>query len=168
MLKKSLTRLKSFVILYRRKNMKVAIVYVSVHHKNTEKVVKAMAEEINADLFNLNQSGNVDLSTYDVVGLASGAFFHNMHKKIIDFVKSDKLNSKQKVFLVCTCGSPFIDHTKEVAKILKEKNISYLSTFECAGFDTFGPFKIFGGIAKNRPNNKDLEKAKKFIKGVVK
>lgn len=147
--------------------MKIAIVYVSVHHKNTEKIVKAMAEEVNADLFNLNQSQSLDLSGYDIVGLASGVFFHNMHKKIIDFVMSDRLNSKQKVFLACTCGSPFIDHTKEVVKILKDKNISYLSTFECAGFDTFGPFKIIGGIAKNRPNNKDLEKAKKFIQRII-
>ena len=143
--------------------MKIAIVYVSVHHKNTEKVVKAMAEEIDADVFDLNKNGNLDLSKYDIVGLASGVFFHNMHKKIIDFVMSNKLNDKQKVFIVCTCGSPFIDHTKEVVKMLKDKNIIYLSKFVCAGYDTFGPFKIIGGIAKNRPNEKDLEKAKIFI-----
>lgn len=35
-------------------------------------------------------------------------------------------------------------------------------TFTCRGFDTFGPFRLIGGIAKGHPNEKELEKARAF------
>lgn len=36
-------------------------------------------------------------------------------------------------------------------------------TFCCKGYDTFGPFKLIGGIAKGHPSAKDLDNAKTFI-----
>ena len=44
-----------------------------------------------------------------------------------------------------------------------------LGEFGCKGYDTFGPFKLVGGIAKGRPNEADLEQARSFyheIQGV--
>ena len=32
-----------------------------------------------------------------------------------------------------------------------------LGEFHCKGYDTFGPFRLVGGIAKGRPNIRDLE-----------
>ena len=38
-----------------------------------------------------------------------------------------------------------------------------MGSYGCPGFDTFGPFKLIGGIAKGRPNNEDIEEAVNFF-----
>lgn len=145
--------------------MKTAIIYISVHHKNTEKVAKAMADAAHADLFDLTKTKEIDLSNYDMVGIASGIYAGNMHKTMLKFIDSAKL--PKKAFLVCTCGVPIIDYTKNVKKALAAKGIKVIDSFECKAFNTFGPFALIGGTGKGRPNEKDLEKAKEFIKRIV-
>ena len=53
-------------------------------------------------------------------------------------------------------------------KIAEEKNCRCLGVFYCKGFDTFGPFKLVGGINKNRPNTEDMEQAVQFYRGLNK
>ena len=55
--------------------MRTAIVYVSVHHGNTKKVVQAMAAELSADLIDLTVEKEADLSGYELIGFASGVFY---------------------------------------------------------------------------------------------
>ena len=52
--------------------MRKAIVYASVHHGNTEKLVKRIAEECQVDLIDAIKQMNVDLNDYDIIGFASG------------------------------------------------------------------------------------------------
>lgn len=144
--------------------MKTAILYVSVHHKNTEKVVKSMAEVLSADLIDLAEQTAVDISEYDMVGFASGCFYHSMHEKIKKYIGETAFPQKQKVFLVCTCGINYRDYTKGIKKLLNEKGVSVIGSFQCRGYDTFGPFEKIGGIAKEHPDEKDLDKAQKFAK----
>ena len=40
--------------------------------------------------------------------------------------------------------------------------------FSCKGFDTFGPFKLIGGISKGHPDKNDLDNAKAFFKELEK
>ncbi|MGB3985262.1 MAG: flavodoxin, partial [Limnochordia bacterium] len=42
-----------------------------------------------------------------------------------------------------------------------------LGTYGCRGFDTFGPFKLVGGIAKGHPNENDIAGAVKFFAGLL-
>ena len=35
----------------------------------------------------------------------------------------------------------------------------WLEKFGCKGYDTFGPFKLVGGIAKDHPNEEDMKNA---------
>ena len=35
--------------------MKVLILYKSIHHKNTEEIAKAIAEELNADIYDIDK-----------------------------------------------------------------------------------------------------------------
>ena len=44
--------------------MRKAIVYASVHHGNTEKLVKGIAEECQVDLIDAVKQPDVDLSSY--------------------------------------------------------------------------------------------------------
>jgi flavodoxin len=41
-----------------------------------------------------------------------------------------------------------------------------IGRFFCKGYDTFGPFKLIGGLAKGHPDDKDLENAVAFFKGL--
>jgi flavodoxin len=61
---------------------------------------------------------------------------------------------------------------KEMHASLKEKlmnrGYSIVDEFSCKGWDTWGPMKLFGGINKGRPNEKDLAEAKGICTGIEK
>ena len=151
--------------------MKAAIIYISVHHGNTKKVVNEMAEILDADLFDLTKQ-EANIAEYDVIGLASGCFYRNMHKRIIKFAAETDFFQRQRVFLICTCGIAYRDYTKSTKekfclsniRILNKKGVEVIGSFQCRGFDTFGPFEKIGGVAKGHPNEKDLSKAREWIK----
>jgi flavodoxin len=52
----------------RPKKMK-AIIYASVHHGNTKKVVEAIAKECEVELIDATQVKEKDLSGYEAVGI---------------------------------------------------------------------------------------------------
>ena len=70
------------------------------------------------------------------------------------------------VFFVYTYGGAKGSGAKAVAKIAQEKNCRMLGEFSCKGYDTFGPFKLVGGIAKGHPDERDLENARAFYRGL--
>lgn len=146
--------------------MKTAIVYISVHHGNTKKVVDAMAQECGAQLFDLAAGEEIDLTGYDLVGLASGVFYWKMHPKLLKFAQTAQFTPGQRVFLVSTCGAPFGVYTGALKKALNDRGTRLVGSFTCRGFDTYGPFAKIGGIAKGRPNGDDLARARKFVRSV--
>jgi flavodoxin len=50
---------------------------------------------------------------------------------------------------------------------LENKGMKVLGGFSCKAWDTYGPFKLMGGINKGRPNEEDLKKAREFAKGLL-
>ena len=57
--------------------MRKAIVYASVHHGNTEKIVKSIAEECQVDLIDAVKQSDADLSSYDMIGLHQESIFQS-------------------------------------------------------------------------------------------
>ena len=55
--------------------MKSIIVYASTHHGNTKKLVEAIADKYKVDLVDAVVQKTVDLSEYDLIGIASGIVF---------------------------------------------------------------------------------------------
>ena len=47
--------------------MRKVIVYASVHHGNTEKLVKSIAEECQVDLIDAVKQPDADLNNYDIL-----------------------------------------------------------------------------------------------------
>ena len=146
--------------------MRTAIVYVSVHHGNTKKVVQAMAAELSADLIDLTVEKEADLSGYELIGFASGVFYNGLHAILRQYLENLCLPVGQRVFLVATCGVAHMNYTRGTKRLLEKKGAQCLGSFQCRGFDTFGPFGKIGGIAKGRPNEKDLERARNFAKKI--
>ena len=143
--------------------MRTAIVYASVHHGNTEKLVKRIAEECQGELIDVMKQKNADLNDYDIIGFASGIYYSKFHKSILKFIEKNLADDK-KVFLICTYGGSA--NFKSIEQILNKKHASVVGKFGCKGYDTFGPFKLVGGIAKGHPDEEDMKNAVDFVKGL--
>lgn len=145
--------------------MKTAICYYSRHHGNTLKILEAMAEEGEVDLIDVTTRQAVGLEKYDCIGFASGVYFGKFHEGVLAFARQ-YLPQGKPVFFVYTYGGAKGAVTKALAEIAKEKGCPVLGEFGCKGYDTFGPFKLVGGIAKGHPNTRDLERARKFFQSL--
>ena len=85
--------------------MKTAIIYASVHHENTKKVVDAIAKENEIEVIDATQITEKNLAEYDRIGFASGIYYSKFHKSVLKFADAN-LQEHQEVFLICTYG-PF-------------------------------------------------------------
>jgi len=145
--------------------MKIAIAYYSQHHGNTKKLLDAIKAIGDVKLINVVECKEEDLSDYDVIGFASGIYFGKFSDKVIQFAKSN-LPSNKKVFLIITYGVK-ANYTKEMEQIIAERSCQLIGTYGCRGFDTFGPFKLVGGIAKGHPDENDVNGAVEFFRKII-
>lgn len=145
---------------------KIAIVYASVHHKNTEKLLKGIQSGCVVDLFDLTKKKDFDLSSYDAVGYASGIFALKMHKLIYKFLDENK-SLPNKAIAICTSGMGKGSMISRFSKVLRERGFDVIGEFECKGFDTFGPFKLVGGINRNHPDEKDILNGIVFLREII-
>lgn len=144
--------------------MKTLIVCESHHHGNTMKVALRMADALSADLS--SAADVADVSGYDLIGFGSGIYFNKHHEEILNLVKRLDLSGKR-VFVFSTSGMGFRLLNRGLLKMLKEKGAVPVGSFACRGYDTFGPLKTIGGIARRHPNENDLKKAEAFARGLV-
>lgn len=147
---------------------KVLIIYQSVHHKNTEKVAKRMAEKINADISSVNDINIDSVANYDIVGFGSGIFAGKFHSTMLKFINKLPEVSNGEAFVFSTSSFLKPVYNERIEKILAKKGYKILSGFSCKGFSTFGPFKLVGGKDKGRPDEKDLKNAEEYIVKIVK
>ena len=147
--------------------MKTAIVYYSKHHGNTRQLLdaikKASRDEIT--LLDVTETPTADLGPYDRVGFASGIYYSKFEKRVLNFAKNNDLKGKD-VFFLYTCGAEKEGYTKSIREALAGSGVNILGEYGCLGFDTFGPFKLIGGIAKNHPDEADRQKAVDFYNGL--
>ncbi|MDD1671447.1 MAG: flavodoxin family protein [Methanomicrobiales archaeon] len=146
--------------------MKTLIIYTSIHHQNTEKVAKVMAEELGADLVPVAQASSRPLAMYDLVGFGSGIYFWKHHKTLLQFVETLPAVTGKKAFIFSTSGEGGIEEHAALKERLATRGFSIIGEFSCKGWDTFGPMKLFGGINKGRPNEEDLAGARAFARGL--
>ncbi len=139
---------------------RIAVIYCSVHHKNTEKLISYVDT---TDNFDLCKSEDIKLGDYDLIGFASGIYMGKLHGKLIRFIKTNQSKLKN-IFLVYTSGSK--KYGKKIKKELTDLGLSVIDTFSCKGFDTYGPWKLIGGLAKKHPNENDFANYSLFIKNL--
>ena len=150
------------------------IVLFSYFHHNTEKIAKAVAEVLDAQILNPRDVNPQELTQYKLVGFGSGIYDYKQHKSLFDLADRLPQAADQKVFLFSTCGVPAIftnekmvrDNHAPLREQLETKGYEIVGEFACAGYNTNGFLKYFGGINKGRPNDKDLEKAREFALGL--
>jgi len=148
--------------------MKTLIIYISVHHGNTEKIAKEIARELDAKLLRPWEVNVSDLSEYDLIGFGSGIYFQKHHKALLNLLDKLPKAENKKAFIFSTSAVRKMrllnDFDKPLKEKLLEKGFDIIAEFSCRGFNRYGPWKLIGGISKGRPNEKDLEKARNFAK----
>lgn len=141
--------------------MKTAIIYYSKHHGNTKKLLDAIASKHEVTLFDITENPTVNPEEYDRIGFASGIYYSKFHKLILKFAE-ENLPKDKPVFFLYTYGAEKKGYTDAITEAVQKRNAKILGSFGCFGFNTFGPFKLIGGIAKGHPDNDDLARAVSF------
>ena len=141
--------------------MKTAIIYYSKHHGNTKKLIDAIAAQHDVTAIDATEVKTADLSGYDMVGFASGIYYSKFHKSVLEFAEQNLPDGKP-VFFLYTYGAEKKGYTKAITEAVSKHNAQIVGEYGCFGFNTFGPFKLIGGIAKGHPDQADLDGAVKF------
>ena len=146
--------------------MKTAICYYSEHHDNTKLLLDAIQEkDPEVVLIDCTKKQEVDMLGYDRIGFASGIYYGSFAKQLLSFAQINLLDKKE-VFFLFTCGSMSSSYTNRISEIAKAKEARILGEYGCFGFDTFGPFKIVGGIKKGHPTDEEIEQAVDFYRNL--
>ena len=145
--------------------MKTAIAFFSTHHGNTRKLVEAIASKADVTLIDVTKDKDADLTGFDRIGFASGIYYSSFSKQILKFA-SAYLPEGKDVFFINTCGTPRGNYFDAIRKIATEKKCKELGAYQCLGFDTFGPFKLVGGLAKGHPTQEEIAGSVTFYEGL--
>lgn len=146
--------------------MKKAIVYYSKHHNNTKKVLDAISQKFDVTLIDAANTSDKDLSDYDLIGFASGIYYSKFHKSVLNYARNN-LPLNKKVFFIYTYGAKKDGYTKAIKEIVLRNKAEIIGEYGCYGFNTFGPFKLIGGIAKGHPDNEEISEAIKFYENIL-
>ena len=146
--------------------MSTCIIYYSKHHGNTKKLLDAIkAADPEVVLIDSTEKHEVDLNGYDRIGFASGIYYSKFAEQVLTFAKVN-LPPQKDVFYLATAGNPIKQNFNSIAEIAKDKQCNELGRFQCKGFDTFGPFKLVGGIQKGHPTEDEIAEAVEFYKNL--
>lgn len=146
--------------------MKNIIIYCSIHHNNTFKLLQSGCDNLDVELVNIKNAKDIELSKYNVVGFASGIYNGKFHQSLFDFI-DNSVSLPKKAFLVHTSGSGNKKYALSFINLLKEKDIDIIDSFCCKGLDTFGVFKYIGGISRKHPDSKDIDNFRNFISTII-
>ena len=141
---------------------KIAIVYASQHHGNTRRLVERIAEQRNIQLFDAEDCRKADLSEFELIGFASGIDFGRFYDPVIRFLK-ENLPEGKKVFFLYTCARVNSRFTDTIAEAAAGKNAVCLGAYGCRGYNTYGPWKLIGGMNKHHPDAAEILAAVRFV-----
>ncbi len=146
--------------------MKTLIICGSTHHGNTKKLCDAIAaREKDVTLWEVDRE-EIPWEEYGLIGFASGIAFSKFYAGVIRAAES--IPAGKEVFFLYTCGKNSRDFSAQIAEIVKNRGCTVLGSYGCTGYDTFGPFKLVGGINKGHPDQTDCDEAVKFYQGLKK
>ena len=143
--------------------MATAIVYYSKHHGNTKKLLDAISAENKVTLIDVTKQPSADLIGYDRICFASGIYYNSFAKQLLSFAQ-EYLPENKEVFYLFTHGAPKGVFLTAIRKIAEQKHCREVGSYHCLGYDTFGPFKLVGGIAKGHPTEEEIKAAADFYR----
>jgi flavodoxin len=153
--------------------MKTAIIYVSIHHGNTEKIAKEIANILEAKLLKAEEANPESLWEFDLLGFGSGIYYGKHHKNLLRLIHASPIMQRKKAFVFSTAGvsDRLIEknlHTNHqtIRDALAGKKFDIIGEFSCCGFMTWAYYRLLGGRNKGRPNPDDLRRARIFAENL--
>ena len=144
---------------------KTVIIYASKHHGNTYKLVKAISDKYEIPIIDATKQSVVDIEEYDRIGFASGIDFGKFYEEIETFAKNN-LPMKKEVFFLYTCAMERKGFTDSMKEIVLEKEAVILGEYGCKGYNTYGPWKLIGGMNKRHPTEEEITGAVEFFEKI--
>ena len=145
---------------------KAVIIYASTHHGNTRKLVEAIANQCCLHLIDATKQKTADLSAYDLIGFASGIDFGKFYDCVEQFLENN-LPEKKRVFFLYTCARVSNRFTESVKAAAHKKGATVLGEYGCRGFNTYGPWKMIGGMNKGHPSQLEITEAVRFFESIL-
>ncbi|MDI6876137.1 MAG: flavodoxin family protein [Methanomicrobiales archaeon] len=147
--------------------MAALIICTSVHHGNTAKVARRLADVLQADVVKTADASQDLLARYDLVGFGSGIYFGRHHAELLEFVDALPDQQDRQAFIFSTSGRGGVSGHRTLRERLMEKGFRVIGQFACKGYDTYSVFKLIGGINRGRPNERDLQDAARFAESLI-
>lgn len=145
---------------------KAAIIYASTHHGSTRKLVEAIADKYEVVQIDSTNCQQADLSGYDLIGFASGIDFGKFYDSVERFLEKN-LPENKRVFFMYTCAKVNNRFTNSIKAAATKKRATVLGEYGCKGFNTYGPWKVIGGMNKNHPTKNELENCITFFETLL-
>jgi len=149
--------------------MKTLIIYKSIHHGNTEKIAKVIADVLEAKLVKPEELDINMVAENDLVGFGSGIYYWKHHKDLLNVVNNLSSVKSKKAFIFSTSGTgeKSINRNHRFLKgKLMAKGFTIVGEFSCRALDSFALLKLIGGINKCKPDENDLRKAEDFARSL--
>ena len=124
---------------------------------------------MNAQLTKVEDARPEALAEYDLIGFGSGIYGLKHHKALIDLIEAMPAMDKN-VFVFSTCGNLREVNHKLIKEKLTERGCHIVGEFAGAlrlNRDWKGALAFIGGKNKGHPDEKDLESARAFAKGLL-
>lgn len=149
--------------------MRCVIIYASSHHMNTAKVVDAVAGASSCiEAIPLEDLDPNVLGDCDIIGFATGIFYGKPDSELLRAIESNaETISGKKAFCIVTSGRGLESYATGFCEILRGQGLDVRGGYQCRGYDTFGPFKLVGGISKGHPDDADIAGAIEFVSSII-
>jgi len=153
--------------------LKSALVCISTHQGNTQKIANAMADALGAPVLRPEKAAIQSLTEYDIIGFGSGIYFMKHHRKLLGFIGKLPDMKNKKAFIFSTAGVSDRLIEKNLSKNhralknkLTDKGFEIIGEFSCCGYIKRGWYYLKGNRNIGRPNEDDIKKAKEFASGL--
>jgi flavodoxin len=153
--------------------MKAVIVYDSRQDGNTEKVARAMADELGAMLIRAKDAKPEMLADCRLVGFGSGIMMGKPYGNIMGFVGKLPAANGKNAFIFSCSGSGEMKMHSTLRNKVAGKGFNILGEFCCKGEFSKIKFLFFEMKMKDpmnlgKPDADDLKNAREFVKGMTK
>lgn len=145
---------------------KAVIIYASTHHGSTKKLAEAIAKQYDVHLIDATKQQTVDLSEYNLIGFGSGIDFGKFYGSVEQFLERN-LPENKRVFFLYTCAKVSSRFTEIIKDAARKKGAVILGEYGCRGFNTYGPWKMIGGMNKDHPSAEELQGAVRFFESLL-
>lgn len=144
---------------------KVLIIYYSVHHGNTKRLLDPLSRHADIELLNAKNIDDYNFHNYDIIGMASGIYHGRHHSCIFNVLEAfpNEVLIEKLWFVISTSGSNNKKYNKPLIDAIISRGGTVLGDYCCRGFNTYGIWKVVGGISKGHPNQRDKDNAMNFV-----